>query len=251
MYFQKTSLTLTASLLCLLLSPMIAFAQPELLYQDRGDRKEGVKGRAVGGETFSLISALVDYTEPTSILPERVTVRFFLHRQAEVFLTVRELDNNFFYWLDDVRPPEPWVPGFQNKFSWSTEPVLQQLNANMKMYELGVLARIKKRTPSAEEWVAPALLYHSQPPTVVTGYRFTLTTGADARVRCSLFPENESQELKTQVFRRVPGKRPFTFHWDASSAEAGPYRLVVTGFLLDTNERFHQVVHFYHQPRVQ
>lgn len=177
-------------------------------------------------------------------------VEVFLEDPHAVYVTVRELDYQTYYWLDKVQPAEPWSPGFQNTFSWPSQPVLQQLTPKVDLYDLGVLVRLDAESPSSLERVAPALLFHQDAPSVVTGYFFTFKTGEDARLFATIRQESTGQEMDSQTFRRKRAGRPFTIHWEAKEADPGPYILTLSGFSLSTNQTLSQEIHFYHQPAV-
>lgn len=231
--------------------PTMLWADPNLEYQDRGDRFEGVKPKPVSGWNIELISVLADYQEPATQLPDQLRVGFYLPSQTPVHLTVRERDYRLFYWLDQVKPAKGWEPGTMNKYTWPTGAVLGQLDQNLNPYELGVLIRLGKATPGVYEETAPAILYHGQPPAKITGYLFTLKANGDARLFCEVFRGKESTALMTQTFRRLPGGRPFTVQWDAKGAPEGRYSLVCKGYFLDTNEGLNQTVSFFHRPIVR
>ena len=252
---QPSTLVILSSLL-ILLFPSLLLAQTELQYQNRGSENigyyEGIKPKPVSGYDIELISVLADHQESLEKFPPKLKIQFYLDRKATVNVTVRELDYKHYYWLDKVKPESPWTPGFRNVFEWSTNTVLQQLGKSMAVYDLGVVARLDKKTPSANEKVSPAILYHSQLPQAIQGYRFTLKTGGDARLFCKVFKDGELEPLDVQTFRRKRGGRPFTITWDASQAVPGLYKLVIAGFFLNTNEQIKkQTIQFYHQPSPQ
>lgn len=233
------------------------WAQVDLEYQPRsrnanGSWREGVKPKPVAGPSVELISVLADFQEPASSdhFPQSVKLKFFLEDPHAVYVTVRELDYQTYYWLDKVQPAEPWSPGFQNTFSWPSQPVLQQLTPKVDLYDLGVLVRLDAESPSSLERVAPALLFHQDAPSVVTGYFFTFKTGEDARLFATIRQESTGQEMDSQTFRRKRAGRPFTIHWEAKEADPGPYILTLSGFSLSTNQTLSQEIHFYHQPAV-
>ncbi len=228
----------------------VVWAQLDLQYQQRGDRYEGVKPKPVSGYDIELISVLADYHEPvaTAGFPKRVTVRFYLEKEDEVHLTVRELDYRAYYWLDKVQPDTRWKPGFQNVFTWPTDPVLNQLSPKLDLYEIGALVRLRTETSSTIEEVAPAVLYHTKLPEQIDGYQFTLKTGEDARLMATIIQQENGQEMDVQKFRRKRAGRPFNIQWDAKTAPPGPYALKITGFSLSTNQSITKEVYFYHQP---
>ena len=225
-------------------------AQLDLQYQQRGDRYEGVKPKPVSGYDIELISVLADYQEPHEAegFPKRVTLRFYLAGDEVVHLTVRELDYRAYYWLDRVKPAEPWEQGFQNVFVWPTDPVLSQLRPKLDLYEIGALVRLNSATSSTIENVAPAVLYHTELPDQIEGYRFTMKTGEDARLMATIIQQDTGQEMDVQKFRRKRAGRPFTIQWKTKDASPGLYALKITGFSLSTNQSITKEIHFYHQP---
>jgi hypothetical protein len=247
MYLKKTGLIMSLALLFLFAwTSSIWAARHE--YQNRGNRYEGVKPKPVSGYDIELISARVDYHEEVNQTPDRFKVRFYLEQPSQAYLTVRELDYKYYYWMDKVQPPGPWQPGFHNEFEWPTQEVIQQLD-QVKMYDLGIVVRLEKPEPGKVERVAPAIFYHSQPPPTIKGYLFTFKTNGDAKLTCSFYKEGELKPVFTRSFKQRGG-RPFTVRWDSSTATGGSYKLVVKGYFLDTNDPIDQIVYFYHQPVV-
>jgi hypothetical protein len=227
-----------------------ALAETHLQYRNRGDRYEGIKPRPVSGYDIELISVRVDYKEEGMQMPEWLKINFYLHRPSQVHVIVRELDYKYYYWLDKVQPPKPWRPGFSNVFGWSTRDVIQQLDM-LQIYDLGVVARLERPEPSKVERVAPVILYYSQLPVTIDAYLFTLRISGDARLTCSIYKEGALEPLFTRFLRRQRGGRPFTVRWPSSTTEEGFYKLVVRGYVLDTNDPIDQTVSFYHQPVVK
>lgn len=229
-----------------------ADAQTQLQYQKRANRYEGVRARPVSGFDIELLAAQAAYTDAPDKLGERFHIRFFLTGQRAAHLVVRELDYRHFYWLDRVEPESPWRAGFANVFSWSTGEVVRQL-ANLRISDLGVVVRLDRDTPSATEEVAPALFYQSQFPTAVRGYVFHFRLREDAMVKGSIFKETGAQSLWSAPLARRTAGRPFSYRWDLGEegAPEGSYRLVLSGYLLNTNDPISQVVKFYHRPQVR
>ena len=190
------------------------WAQLDLDYQSRsqeqrGNWKEGVKPKPVGGSNVELISVLADYQEPVASgnFPDSVNLQFYLEQMHDVFLTVRELDYRTYYWLDKVQPARSWKTGFQNIFAWPTDPVLQQLTPRLDLYELGALIRLDAETTSSVERVAPAVLYHKDAPSNIEGYFFTLKTGEDARLLASITHRIATgKEVERQIFPEKTGR---------------------------------------------
>lgn len=231
--------------------PTMLWADPNLEYQNRGDRSEGQKPKPVSGYDIELISVLADYQEPVTRLPDQLRIGFYLQSQTPVHLTVRELDNRLYYWLDKVKPAKGWQAKSINEFTWPTTAVLRQLDQKLNPYELGVLIRLGKGTPTDNEEIAPAIFYHAQPPEKISGYLFTMKTNGDARLSCKVFRGKGSAELMTKPFSRLPGGRPFTVGWNLTGAPEGQYTMVCDGYFLDTNQPLHQTVQFYHKPTVR
>lgn len=227
-----------------------AAAQTHMQYQDRGNRYEGIKSRPVSGYNIELISARVDYKEKTEQVPKRFKVKFYLEKASKVYLTVRELDYKHYYWMDKVQLSKVWAQGFDNTFEWPTEVVIQRLD-EINMYSLGVVARLKNPKPGMVEQVAPVILYHSHVPSTIEGYLFTFKTNAEARLTCSIYKAGETDPVFTSTFRRQRAGRPFTVRWNSSLAQEGPYQLLITGYLLKTNDSIDQTVRFFHQPVVK
>lgn len=226
-------------------------AQTNLEYQNRADRYEGVRPKPVSGYDIEVISVLADHQESEATLPDQLRVRFYLVKQTDVYLTVREQDFRLFYWLDKVKPRKEWESRAHNEFIWSTGTVLKQLSGGLQTRELGVLIRLRKPTPSTVEDVAPALLYSAALPQRIDAYVFTLKSNNDAKLSCSVFKEALREPIMTQNFRRVPGGRPFVIHWSARGEPDADYKLVCEGFFIGSNQRVEQTVRFYHKSGVR
>lgn len=235
----------------LILVPFQGQAQTGLEYQDRGNRFEGIRPNPVSGYDIELISSLIDYGEELKGMPDALKLRFFAERADEISVTVREIDNQRFYWLDRVRLETPWTPGRANTFGWDTRIVLQRVSPPLQVADLGVLVRVGRPEPSADERVLPAAVFATAAPTKVDGYLFTFRPCCDANVSCTLYAEGAEKTLATQVFRRTPGGRPFTCRVNATALAPGAYRLVLVGYLTETNQRIRQVVKFSHQPNLR
>jgi hypothetical protein len=231
----------------LLSLPLVLWADSSLNYQDRGDRHEGLRPKPVSGYDIEVISVLADYQEPATQLPDQLRVGFYL-RDKTPHLTVREQDYRLYYWLDKVKPAKEWRAMSMNEYTWPTAVVLRQLDQKLNPYELGVLIRLGREGPAQNEEIAPAILYHGQPPDRIAGYLFTMKTNGDARLSCKVLGGKGSAELMTRAFRRLPGGRPFTVEWNAAGAQEGEYELACHGYFLDTNQRLEQTIRFFHKP---
>lgn len=220
-------------------------------YADRGDRSEGILAQPVSGDDITLISARVaPVGGPAGSAPERMRLTFYLPEKGPVHVTVRELDNRFYYWMDKVRPPGSWQPTRANSYRWPTRDVLQWLyDRGLKPDELGAIVRLADTgAPSARERVAPALLSGDDGPVTPQSYLFTFKTNLTAQLDCSLYPDTEQGAVWSKTFTRVGAGRPFTCQVPLSALKRGDYRLEVDGYSLDTNAPLRQQVRFFHSP---
>jgi len=233
----------------------LLFAVPSVAdqydYTDRGDRSEGIRPRLVSGDNIELVSvraAPVGGT-PASV-PERMRLSFYLPQQEPVYVTVRELDYRYYYWMDKVRPPEPWQPGKTNSFRWPTRDVLQWLyGRGLQPDELGAVVRLSGTgAPSAEEQVAPAVLSASDKPVAPQSYLFTFKTNVPARLDCKLYPAASRSAVWSKTFKDVRAGLPFTCRVPLRLLRRDDYRLVVDGYSLDTNAPVSEEVRFFHSP---
>jgi hypothetical protein len=236
--------------LILWILPQILWADSNLDYQKRGDRFEGVKPKPVAGYDLELLSVLADFREAAGVMPSTLRVRFFLKDPVSVHLTVREQRYEHYYWLDEVVPQSPWKVGF-NEFSWSTGDVLRQIDPKFPIENLGIVARLKDGRPSANELIAPAILYHTSLPSTVAAYLFTIKPASDARMKVEVFKATGDKPVWSSAVPLAAGDEPVSIRWPAGSVPTGLYRLVVSGYFLDSNQQFTQTVQFYHQPVVQ
>src|SRR6185295_5330436 len=112
-----------------------------------------------------------------------------------------------YYWLDKVVPSPSWHSQAFNEFTWPTEPVLRNL-PSMTLNDLGAVVRLQKEDPSRSETVAPAVLYHSQSPSTVSGYRFSFKTNGTAYVTAKIFRGDKKVYLRQQNQEKAGS--PFT-----------------------------------------
>lgn len=225
--------------------PLLAQYDPALQYQKRGNHSEGLRPKPVSGYDVELLSALVDYREPSSTTwPPTLHLRFYLPDPEPVFVNVRQpRPKTTYYWLDKVVPPTPWRPQAFNEFTWPTEPVLQKLSS-MTLDDLGAVVRLRQPDPSNEETIAPAALFHTQPPSAANGYRFTFKTNGTAYVTCKIFRGDKEIDQRPQ--NREKAGSPFTWSWNAQGQPEGEYRLVLSGYF-DNNQDLDKTVIFYHR----
>lgn len=233
------------ALLILVALPLLAQYDPALQYQDRGNRHEGLKPKLVSGYDIELLSALVDYREASPSWPQTLRLKFYLPAAEPVFVTVRQpRPRTTYYWLDKVVPPLPWRPRALNEFVWPTEPVLRKLSS-VTVDDLGVVVRLRQQDPSKRETIAPAALFHTQPPPTASGYRFTFKTNGAAHVTCKVYRGN------TEVYQRPQNREkagsPFTLSWNTQGQPEGEYRLVLSGYFDANNIELAKEVIFYHR----
>jgi hypothetical protein len=248
----KTGIIGLAYLFFFIISAGFVFTQDDLKYQKRENRFEGTREEPVAGYDIELISALVNHRDEANAMPDTLKIRFYLSEKNKTFLTVREINNKFFYWMNGDQP-DRWQRGF-NDFQWPTTQVLRKLADSDKrypqgitdMYELGVVARVNRETPAIEEQVAPVLFYYKQIPPAVNGYLFTFKPSRFARITCVVYKGDSDEALDSANFPAATGDTPFTFKLDSSPLEDGWYRLVVSGIFPQTNKKFNKIVKFYH-----
>ncbi len=225
--------------------PLLAQYEPALQYQNRGNRHEGLKTKPVNGYDVELLSALVDYREPSSGWPQTLRLKFYLPAAEPIFVTVRQpRPKTTYYWLDKVVPPIPWRPRALNEYSWPTEPVLKQLSS-VTPDDLGVVVRLRQEDPSKTETVAPAALFHAQPPKTVSGYRFTFKTNGTAHITGKIY--QGAKEVYRRSQNRERAGSPFTLSWDAQRQPEGEYRLELSGYFDNNNIELAKEVVFYHR----
>ena len=240
---------LFAAIATLFIHHSVLASNPELAYQLRTDHWEGVQARPVSGDLgIELLSAVVDYTEPQTGFPAMNKILFYLADPARIDLTVRELSPKKYYLLNRVKEQETWRQGF-NSYQWSAETVLKPLN--LKINQLGAVARVNRLENYPEELIVPVVLYHSNQPSKITGYRFAFKVGTDADLDYVIYSGNNSAPLSEKKLGKRTGGEPFVILWDCSEVPAGYYELIVDGYSLRDNSSLHQSVKFYHQPEIK
>jgi hypothetical protein len=102
------------------------------------------------------------------------------------------------------------------------------------------------------ERVAPVVLYQSQFPERVNAYVFHLRVREEAHLEAKIFRQGETVPVMSWDSWRQRGGRPFSVKWDVppSPTAEGAYRLVLSGYLVPTNDPVRQEVEFYHRPRI-
>jgi len=229
----------------------IAHAQLGALdYQLRANRYEGVRRLPRSGFDIELLSARVDFRDVSERLSDRLHVGFYLSEPTEVHLVVRELDYKHYYWLDRAVPSTPWQAGVWNVFAWPTSDVIQQLKG-LTPEDLGVVVRLGRGEPTADEMVAPAVLYQSQYPSEVKGYVFVFRARYSATIKAMIFTSRGEDAVFRRDLGRQIGGRPFTIKWELPGDQIAPgtYKLVLSGHLLRNNDPVKQTVRFHHERR--
>ena len=225
--------------------------QRETAYQNRGRYNEGTRTNPSNGPAgLDLIAALVDYDELSKSLPANFHAQFFLPNNEPVYLTIREIKPEYWYWLDEVKPGSPWRPAAQNSFEWPTATVIRSLNwgtAALTLDRLGATVRVGRLNPGGVEQVLPVALFASRAPAVVDGYRFVFWPAYQMRLKFQVFKaENASPFDQAQEFKSVLAEQPLAVTWKAREWQDGWYRLVVSGYTLSNNARVDKIIRFYH-----
>lgn len=240
---KRCARAITAALLLTAL-PLLAQYDPALQYQNRGNRYEGLKPKPVSGYDIEVLSALIDYREPSPTWPETLRLKFYLPAAEPVFVTVRQpRPKTAYYWLDKIAPPAPWRPRAFNEFAWPTKPVLRNLTS-VTLDDLGVVVRLRQQDPSRKETIAPAALFHTQAPPAASGYRFTFKTNGTAHVTCKVY--RGDKEVYQRPQNRERAGSPFTVSWKSQGQPEGEYRLALSGYF-DDNTQLAKEVTFYHR----
>ncbi len=225
-------------------------SKEKLKYQDRGNRWEGIRWMQSSSKHIELLAAMANHDESQN-QTEVFKVKFYIEEVSDVYLTVREIDNRKYYWLDKIKQGS-WKQGFGNVFEWPIGDVFKKID-EIGMQDLGIVARIGYEKPKKEETIAPAIFFQNHVPDRIVEYLFAFKPARNARVTCSMFKNPKSGKpilIKEDHYPKVIGGRPFTFLWDCSNADEGHYELMVSGYFRDNNKRLSKSVIFYHQPNV-
>ena len=238
------------------LAGVVAPAPPQsganLDYQSRGRRyKEGCRGRPSTGVPLDLVAAMVDYREPYIQLPPEFQALVYLPGPDDVHLTIREVDPEYYYWLDTAQPEAGWQPGRMNRFPWPTATVIQHLtygNRPIALADLGAVARLGSETPQNPDHLAPVALYHSRPPAEATGYRFVFQPGSPVHLMFTLSADgNRTPVGKPQEFPELGANEAQAVMWKTGGWADGWYRIAASGYKLFDNTRVDYAIRFYHR----
>lgn len=233
--------------------PAPAQSGANLTYQGRGRYyKEGTRGEASTGVPLDLIAAMVDYREPYNRLPAQFQALVYLPQPGGVYLTIREVEPDYYYWLDSAQPETGWQPGRMNRFQWPTQTVIRHLTYNYRpiaLNDLGAVARLGSEDPKRDpDVVAPVALYHSRPPTEAAGYRFVFRPGSGVHLTFTLSAEgNGTPVAKPQDFPELGAHEAQAVMWKSGGWADGWYRIVVSGYQLSNSTRVDKAIRFYHR----
>ncbi len=225
-----TRLTLVLSLL---LTPKLSLWAGEIEYADRGSYWEGVRAQPANSFGVELLSAIAVVGPSSEDFPAALTLRFFLGAPGSVAITVREVNNRHYYWLDQVQS-QGWRQYEWNEFTWPSKGVLQPLNFQnhldpIRIYDLGVVVRLGPLEPSFEEHVAPAFIHAAgQSFPKIAAYVFTFKVAKTVSTpRCLVVDEASGKTVYSQPLARLQPGVPFACTWPFNAAPTGTYRLAV------------------------
>jgi len=130
--------------------------------------------------------------------------------------------------------------------------VIGQLH-DLRIGDLGIVARLERDEPSALERVAPVVFYQTQFPSRVNAYLFHFRLREDAKIKGAIYKLGDSEPLLSQDLGKQRGSRPFALRWDVAAAAVpdGQYKVVLSGYMLATNGPVSQVVQFYHRAEIK
>ena len=250
-------LRLTRRAVCsaaLALVPPAVFAQfdDNLSYRSRGRYKEGRRGAPSTGVPLDLVAAMIDHREqPYAQLPGTFSALFYLPEKERVYLRIREIDPEYYYWLGDIEPDSQWQPGQVNRFQWSTQTVLRRLTYRSRaiaLNDLAAVARLGSEDPHSPDLVSPVALYHSKPPSEAAGYRFVFRPGASVHLTFTMAPETGKLSVgKPQEFPEMAAQESQAIRWNSRLWPDGWYRLSASGYALANNRAVDYLVRFYHR----
>ena len=229
-------------------APAVTQSPANLLYQKRGRYFEGTRGSASTGVPLDLIAAMVDYREPYSSLPPRFQAVLWVPRNEPVYLTVREIEPEHYYWLDNAEPERGWQAGTLNWFQWPTGAVIRYLN-HLALNNLGAVAQLGGEDRSKPETVAPVALYHSRPPAEALGYRFVFRPLAGVHLTFTVMADGSTTPVANpQVLPQMTAGEAQTITWKSAGWPEGWYRLSASGYRLSDNTPVDRRIRFYHRP---
>lgn len=210
------------------------------LYQDRGDRFEGIqRAQNVSGGYFDLLGVQV---RPRSLDREAEELQLSVPLRAEAELAIRVWEPETSYWMVPKR--KTFGPGAV--FSWPRTEVLGPRGIDLgKLYVLA--------TNPTETLYYPARLFTGEAPVVVESYVFVFKSRGGVELEGMIAREQEGRLVPVRPIHREEdfgGILPFT--WDGRSAAGesmppGIYHLKLDGTVfLKKDERIRIDVPFVH-----
>src|SRR5205085_5710054 len=141
-----------------------------------------------------------DYRESYTQLPPQFQALVFVPEPQPVYLTIREIEPEYYYWLDTPHEYK-WESGKVNRFPWSTRTVIRYLtwrNRALGLNDLGAVARLGSENPDMPDVVAPVVLCYSRPPAEALAYRFVFRPGANVHLTFTLSAMGKGAALGVQ-----------------------------------------------------
>lgn len=195
-------------------------------YQKRQDRFEGVKdARHAAGEHLELLSATIPVAAQLPREPETMYLGFFLEREGNVAITVRQPEMN--YWMEPIdergRKRVPAKPGF-NYFTWDGRIVKYLARQTEELSLCALVARTDTRATS----VIPAILYDAsskpQSDIPVEEYEFTFFPNAEVSLTYEIKAPGGETVDKDDLLD-MPEEKPIKIRWRPGRHQRGQYQL--------------------------
>jgi len=251
----KKNINLAVSFILFSIISMSLLATDDFsLYQDRGDRFEGIYTKDVSGGTIELLSALA-YSEAIKTMPEKLMLRFYLKEDSNVSIQVRAVKTTPYDYR--MTPNEKsWKMGF-NDFEWATQEVIQQLvepKLDKFPLDLGIVARsITTHSAATEETIFPVIFYNSNSslPKKVKKYQFTLKTRNSAKLNWAIYKAQSSEKIDGPSTIKTDSSMPEPFSWTPKpNVVEGDYFLLVYGNENESTDTLRKKAYFYHKPNI-
>jgi hypothetical protein len=216
-------------------------------YKDLGNRYEGVIDRPQAKLDYELLGFFA-YREPYDLKDDvDLRVRFFLPGRDRIFLTGREIRIDKQYLMRPKPEKLNLKPGHWSEFSgWPTRDVIRPLG--LPWTNLGVIVR-RGADGEAAGTLAPALLYHSQPPRTITEYELLLTCSRKLE-RLEYEVSNESGSVHREYRQDHSFERGSILHiqFETKDLPQGPLRLRISGpYANEVNQGLFAEYDFYHR----
>ncbi|MBN1349279.1 hypothetical protein JXJ21_07710 [candidate division KSB1 bacterium] len=232
---------------CFLLQSSL-FSQPDLKYQERGNRYEGVELLGVRAPDLELIS-FMGYQEETPPNTDVILkLKFYIPADAKFFITAKELVYRRSYLMKPLTTD--WQKGWRIFEPWPTHDVINQLE--LKVDEIGVVGRLNyDRLGSGQ--IAPLILYHTKPISRIDQYAFRLRAKRTlSYVNFALSKAGEEQPIESGILREpLPAMEPFRIGLDFSDKATGEYTLTINCRIKNEWGGPNRTYTFYHNPVVK